>query len=144
MLKLLTIRQPDRTAFTSSEIDFRIQDEHFYFDRINFNGDAISLRGSGEMDVERHISLRFYALVGRSEWTLPVVRALVSQASQQILLISVAGTLEDPRLTRQPLPMIRETLEQIFPEVADRELLRRLPSVRNSDAPRRERPLLRR
>ncbi len=120
LLKLLSIRPPDRTAFTSSNIDFRIQGEHLYFDRIDFHGDAISLKGHGEMNLDRQIDMKFYTLVGRREWEPAALRALLHQAAQQLLLIRATGTLDQPHLTREPLPMVRETLEQIFPEAAAR------------------------
>ena len=118
LLKLLSIRQPDTTAFTSSEIDFRVQGEHVYLDRINFNGDAVSLKGSGEMDLDQRIKLKFYSLVGSGELNVPIVRAVLRQASKQLLLIHVDGTLDQPQLVREPLPLLRGTLEQIFPEAA--------------------------
>jgi len=129
LLKLLSIRQPDTTAFTSSEIDFRVQGEHVYLDRINFNGDAVSLKGSGEMDLERRINLKFYSLVGPGELNLPIIRAVVRQASKQLLLIHVTGTLDQPQLTRDPLPLLKETLEQIFPEAVGSEVLSGLPPL---------------
>ena len=135
LLKLLSIRQPDTTAFTSSEIDFRVQGEHVYLDRINFNGDAVSLKGSGEMDLERRINLKFYSLVGPGELNLPIVRAVVRQASRQLLLIHVTGSLDQPQLTRDPLPLLKETLEQIFPEAVGGEVLSSLPSLGLPPAP---------
>ena len=120
LLRLLSIRPPDRTAFTSSNIDFRIQGEHLYFDRIDFHGDVISMKGHGEMNLDRQIDMKFYTLVGRREWEPPALRALLQQAAQQILLIHATGTLDQPHLTREPLPMVRETLDQLFPEVAAR------------------------
>jgi len=120
LLKLLTIRRPDTTAFTSSEIDFRIVGEHAYFDRIDFHGDAISLKGHGEATLDHRINLRFYTLVGRREFSLAPLRTMLQQASKQILLIDVTGTLEQPDLRRKPLPALRETLDQIFPELANR------------------------
>lgn len=128
LLKLLSIRQPDTTAFTNSEIDFRIQGEHVYLDRINFYGDAVSLKGSGEMDLERRIDLKFYSLVGRLELDLPVIRTVVRQASKQLLLIHVTGTLDQPQLSREPLPLLKGTLEQIFPEAAGGEALSSRPA----------------
>ncbi|MCH7727876.1 MAG: hypothetical protein IH991_15570, partial [Planctomycetes bacterium] len=59
MLKLLTIRQPNRTAFNASEMDFRIHGDHLYFDKVNFSGDAISLRGMGSVNLNRDIDLTF-------------------------------------------------------------------------------------
>jgi len=129
LLKLLSIRQPDTTAFTSSEIDFRVQGEHVYLDRINFNGDAVSLKGSGEMDLERRINLKFYSLVGPGELNLPIIRAVVRQASKQLLLIHVTGTLDQPQLTRDPFPLVKDTLEQIFPEAVGSEVLSGLPPL---------------
>ncbi len=136
LLKLLSIRQPDTTAFTNSEIDFRVQGEHVYLDRVNFYGDAVSLKGSGEMDLDRHIDLKFYSLVGRGELDLPIVRAVVRQASKQLLLIHVTGTLDEPQLTRDPLPLLKDTLEQIFPEAAGGQAFTRLPNS-NPEPPAR-------
>lgn len=127
LLKVLKIRQPDTTAFTSSDIDFRMEGEHVYLDRINFNGDLISLKGHGELGLDRHIALKFYTLVGRQEFSLPAVRAMLQQASQQILLIHVNGTLDDPRMTREALPALKETLDQLFPELNRSDRLDRLP-----------------
>jgi hypothetical protein len=121
LLKLLTIpRRPDTTAFTSSEIDFRIQGEHTYFDRINFHGDLFSLKGRGEANLDRRIDLTFYTLVGRREFSWALVRAMLQQVSKEMLLIHVTGTLDQPILQRRPLPALRETLDQIFPELANR------------------------
>ena len=52
LLKILSIRPPDQNAFSDATIDYRIEGEHIYFDRIDFHGDAISLRGKGEMDFQ--------------------------------------------------------------------------------------------
>jgi hypothetical protein len=130
LLKLLSNRPPDTTAFTSSEIDFRVQGEDIYFSRINFNGDAISLKGEGEMNLDRRINLKFYTRVGRKELKLPALRTLLQQASQQILLIHVGGTLDEPQFVSEPLPALKDTLDQIFPEAASRERMTRLPGVR--------------
>lgn len=127
LLKLVSIRRPDTTAFTSSDIDFRIQGEDIYLDRINFNGDAVSLKGHGEMNLDRQIALQFYTLVGQTELRPPALRALLRTASRQLLLIHVTGTLDEPQLTRDPLPLLKETLEQVFPELAERPASQRLP-----------------
>ncbi len=121
LLSFLSLRQPDKTAFTSSDIEFRIQgDQLLYFDRIDFSGDAISLKGSGWMDLNRNVSLSFYALVGRYEFQLPIVRTLLAEASRNILAIQVVGTLDNPHVVSRPLPELEEALHRIFPEVYGR------------------------
>ncbi len=116
LLKLLSIREPDKTAFTTSDIDFRVQGDVVYFDRIDFNGDAISLKGRGEMNLQRHLNMYFYTMVGRQNLHLPIVRPAMGLASRQLMLIHVAGTLDQPELERKAFPGLNDTLQQIFPE----------------------------
>ena len=109
LLSFLSLRPPDKTAFTSADIDFRIQgDQLVHFDRIDFSGDAISLKGSGWMDLTRNVSLSFYALMGRHEFQLPIVRNLLAEASRNILAIQVVGTLDNPHVVSRPLPELEE------------------------------------
>jgi len=113
LLKLLSIRPPDQNAFSTSDIDFRIQGEHIYFDRIDFKGDAISLLGKGEMDFQKNIRLTFHAIVGRGELDLPLLKELFRGASQQIMLIHVGGTLHDPETRKEAFPGVNQALQQL-------------------------------
>jgi len=112
LLKILSIREPDSTAFSQSDIDFRIEGNHIYFDRINFAGDAISLEGKGEMDFESQIRLTFRALLGREEVQVPVLRELLGGASQQIFLIHVGGSLQNPVTRKEAFPGVNQALQQ--------------------------------
>ncbi|MDX1945165.1 MAG: AsmA-like C-terminal region-containing protein, partial [Pirellulaceae bacterium] len=118
MLKLLAVRQPDKTAFTTSDIDFRIEGDDLAFDRIDFSGDAISLKGKGRMNGQREIDLKFHPQVGRDEFHLPIFRPLVGEASRQFMLIEVTGTLDQPQMQRQVFPQLDERLQDLFPELA--------------------------
>ena len=113
MLKILSIRRPDTTAFSRSDIDFNIQGPHIYFTRINFNGDAISLLGQGEMDLESNIGLIFHTVVGRDEMHVPVLREVLGGASQQIMQIQVRGTLQNPETKRVAFPVVNQALQQL-------------------------------
>jgi hypothetical protein len=134
MLSLLNLRPPEATAFTTADIDFRVQGDHVYFDRIDFHGDAITLRGSGDMDFQRRIGLKFYTMVGRDELQVPILRPVLGEASRQFLLIEVVGSLDQPKVRTTPFPGLNETLQQIFPEVAgaDSVSLWSLPSPREA------------
>lgn len=115
LLKLLSIREPDPTAFSSADVAFRIRGDRLELTHITFSGDAISLEGRGEMDLEGRISLVFRALLGRAEWQLPFVGELVGGASQQIVTIHVAGTLQNPIVRNEPFPMVNQMLQQFQP-----------------------------
>jgi hypothetical protein len=113
LLKMLSVRAPDSSAFSSADIDYRIEGEHFYFDRINFHGDAISLLGKGEMDFNRQTNLNFYAIVGRDEVRLPLIRPILSEASRQMMEIRVSGPIDQPRIVSEAFPGARQFLQQV-------------------------------
>jgi hypothetical protein len=113
LLKMLRTRRPDRSAFSNSDVDFRIEGNHIYFDRIKFSGDTISLVGSGEMNLQSEIRLTLHAMVGRGERDLPLLHDVLGGASQQIMLIHVGGTLQNPETSREPFPGIARAIQQL-------------------------------
>jgi hypothetical protein len=118
LLKLLSIQQPDTTAFTNSNIDFRIEGDDLALDRIDFSGDAISLKGKGRMNGQRQIDLKFYPLVGREERQLAIFRPLAGHTGREFMLIEVSGTLDQPLIERRVFPRLDDQLAQLFPELA--------------------------
>jgi hypothetical protein len=109
MLKLLSVKQIDRTLFNESRINMKLRGEHVFFDRLEFLGDAISLRGNGEMNFDRELALQFYTTVGRGE--IPVVSPLLGAASQQILVIDVTGTTEKPVIKKNFFKILNDKLK---------------------------------
>jgi len=120
LFAVLRASVPDNTAFTKSDMKFRIQGEHIYFERINLMGNAVSLSGKGEMNFDRQVNLTFHSLIGRNELNLPILKRILGQASEQIMRIHVTGDLMDPKITNELLPitnellaLVNETLKQL-------------------------------
>ncbi|MEZ6071931.1 MAG: AsmA-like C-terminal region-containing protein [Pirellulales bacterium] len=113
LLSVLSLKAPDATAFRKSDIDFRLVGDIVYFDRIDFNGDAISLLGKGEMSFDQRLHLAFYAFVGRDDWKVPVIRDLASWGSQNLMLVHVDGTVSNPLPRQEPLPGVQRLIEQL-------------------------------
>jgi hypothetical protein len=113
LLKILSIREPNRTAFSKSDIDFVVRGGHVYFPRINFNGDAVSLLGQGEMDFQKNVRLTFHGVVGRDEVHVPILREVMGGASQQVMQIQVDGPLTGPEVRRIAFPGVNQALQQI-------------------------------
>ncbi len=113
LLKLLSVRPPDPTAFTESQMAFRIAGEHVYFDDFRLCGDAISLLGKGEMNFNQQLDLTLHAMVGRQRQRIPVLSELMGGASQQIMLIHVGGTLANVELRREPFPVVSQAVQQL-------------------------------
>jgi hypothetical protein len=130
LLKLLSIQRPNSTAFTNSNIDFRIEGDELELDRIDFSGDAISLKGKGRVNSQRQLDLKFYPLVGREERQLAIFRPLLGQTGQEFMLIEVTGPLDQPEIHRHAFPRLDAQLAQLFPELArDEPITPKTPSV---------------
>ena len=142
LLKILSIRRPDKTAFSSSDIDFRVEHGRVAFERLNFNGDAISLVGNGEMDFQGRINLIFHSMVGRADRSLWGLRVVLGGASQQIMQIHVSGTLQNPETRREPFPGVNHALQQLQPDRAGEKAgpLGLLPEARLNALDRRGLP----
>ncbi len=136
LLKILSVRLPDTNAFTDSDLDFWIDAGHVYFNRVNFNGDAISLIGSGQMSPDGNLALTFYTMVGRTRLDVPIVRDVFRGASQQFMLVRVEGPWTDPTIRREPFPGVNQALEQIQAELMQRGPRQRvLPRIRQPPWP---------
>jgi hypothetical protein len=118
MLKVLSVRAPDSTAFTDGDIDYRVEGNHVYLDRINVKGDAISLLGRGEANLDRQIKLNFYTVVGRDEWQIPIVRPLLGEASRHMMQILVDGSLDNPQVKPEAFPEAKQFLQQVQEDLA--------------------------
>ena len=113
MLKIVNFRVPDPNAFSKSDLDFRIEGEHVYFDKVDFNGDAISLVGKGEMNWQGDARLVFTAIVGRADAGLPMLRNFFTGASQQFMQIRVDGNLRSPEIRQEAFPGVNQALKNL-------------------------------
>ncbi len=113
LLKILRVRAPDRTAFGSSRVDFRIEGPRAYLDTIELSGDAISLVGTGEIDLDSNISLTFRPMMGESENQLPAMKRLLGGAGGQFMLVHVGGTLADPVTSTEAFPTLAGAVQKL-------------------------------
>jgi hypothetical protein len=133
LLKLLAIQRPDRTAFTNSNMEFQIEGDELEFTQIDFEGDAITLKGRGRMNGQQEVDLKFYTQLGRDEMQLPLFRPVLGEINRQFLLIEVTGSLDHPHVTKTAFPRLNDQLSQLFPELA--RLERERASLSERDRP---------
>lgn len=119
MLKLLSVKQLDRTLFNESHINFELKGEHLYFENLEFLGDAISIKGNGEMDFDQQIDLQFYTAVGRDGFRIPVLSPVLGVASQQILVIDVKGTTSNPKVKKNFFKLLNGKLQDNLEDLED-------------------------
>jgi hypothetical protein len=113
LLKVLNLRRPDTNAFSAGDVNYRIAGSHIYFDRLVFNGDAISLEGNGEADFQGDIAMNFHPVLGREDRKVVVLKELLGGAGQEFMLIRVSGTLQDPRTEKEVFPTVNQALQQL-------------------------------
>lgn len=113
LLKMLSLREPDKVAFTTGDIDYRIVGDRFYFDRIRLAGDAINLEGKGEIGFDRGVRLTFDTNVGNGGLYVPVVTDLLRGAGRQINQLHVGGTLDEPEVQNEPFPALNQAMQQL-------------------------------
>ena len=116
VLKTFSLKPPDPNAFSTSDGDFEIKDGQVIFNKLNFNGDAISLSGKGEVDFQGDMSMVFRAKLGRGDAGIPVVRDiqnLLAGAGQQIMQIRVTGNIQDPKVKTEALPGVNQALKNL-------------------------------
>lgn len=117
LLKVLRVHTPDTTAFNNCDMQFDVNGEHIHFQQLNLLGDALSLYGRGEANFDQQLNLEFYSLVGPGELPIPFLKTVVGQASQQILVVKVDGSLDKPQIHREALPAVNQVLQQIQNEL---------------------------
>ncbi len=113
LLKILRVKAPDRTAFESSMVDFRIEGPRAYLDTIELSGDAISLVGAGEIDLDSNIKLTFRPIMGESETQLPAMKRLLGGAGGQFMLVHVDGTLGEPLTSTEAFPTLAAAVQSL-------------------------------
>jgi hypothetical protein len=113
LLKVLNLKPPNTNAFTTSDFQFRLEGEHVLLDKVQFSGDAISLEGNGEMNLNTDVKLTLHTLPGRSDMQLPIWKNVIGGASEQIMQIQVTGTLADPKMKREPFPGINQAIQSL-------------------------------
>jgi hypothetical protein len=113
LLKMFRVKAPDRNAFGSSIVDFRIEGPRAYLDNIELSGDAISLVGNGEVDLDGAVHMTFRSIMGDSETQLPAMKRLLGGASGQFMLIHVDGTLAHPEMTSEAFPTLAAAIQKL-------------------------------
>jgi hypothetical protein len=122
LIKVLGLRPPDRTAFEEAHAAFSIRGPRLKLNRLDLDGNAISLSGQGEMKLDgTDMQLDFYAVWGRIKQLLPpIFRDIPPAVGQQLLKIKMRGSVSDPKITKEPVPALVEPMEKLVKRFAAR------------------------
>ncbi len=117
LLRMVTNREPKRNAFSSVDLSFEFEGQRIVIPYVVFQGPALNFEGSGEVDWQGRIRLLLRANLVRVDSPFPLVRQMVGDASQQLVLLHVSGWLYDPVVTSEPLPGVNHMLRGLQQEI---------------------------
>jgi hypothetical protein len=121
LLKFLGLRLPDRTAFEEAHVVFGIEGPRAHVSQLELFGNAISLRGSGDTNIDGSgLNFAFYLDWARLGQILPSgVRELPREVSNQLLRIDMRGKVGDVHFREEPVPLLLGPLRKVFTGDAD-------------------------
>jgi hypothetical protein len=122
LLKFLAIRLPDGTAFEEAHASFTIRGQRVAVSRLDLFGNAISLRGQGEMNLNgTDIQMDFYAALARITQILPpILRELPHDLSKYLFKIQMRGKMGDVHFTKEPVPVLVEPIKGLLERMMGR------------------------
>jgi hypothetical protein len=113
LLKILRFRPPDPNAFSKIGIGYRIEGKNIYLSDIRFDGDAINLHGSGEIDWQANLNVNLSANITRNDSNIPLIGPMISDTSRGVMLIRVRGTVQDPIIDKEALPGLNQAVHPL-------------------------------
>jgi hypothetical protein len=114
LLKILQVKRVDDVAFDSGDIFFAVNGEDVDINRMEFNGDAISLIGNGRLNMDQDLDLNFYSVMGRNRINIPLISELYRRSSQKFMWINIGGTCGNPQITHEIMPELNDSIRQLF------------------------------
>nr|MCU0712481.1 AsmA-like C-terminal region-containing protein [Pirellula sp.] len=95
LFNLLSVR-PDQSAFDAVDIRFGIDGDRIPIEDLSLDGNLVSLRGSGWVNMRRALHLNLDANVSRRTIVGAVMRPLQREYPSNLFRIEVTGTTTDP------------------------------------------------
>ena len=106
LFRMLSVT-PGQGAFDSADIQFGIDGERLPIHELVLDGDIVSMRGSGWVNMRRELHLDMYANVGRRGMIGAIFHPIAKSSAGKLWQIEVNGTTNDPQI-RRPMPLMNK------------------------------------
>ena len=110
MIKLFRVLSvsPGQGAFDSADIQFGIDGDRLPVHELVLDGDIVSLRGTGWVNMRRELHFDLSANVGRRSLLGSVIRPLSSSPAATLMQIEVNGTTMEPQIRRGSISLMNK------------------------------------
>ena len=117
VIKLARLRPMDHTAFEEAHAVFRIRGNRLKFGQLDLLGNAISLGGDGEMNLDgTNAAFQFYTVWTNIRSFLGVGGEIPALVSSNLYKIRVSGDLgsDKPKVVQEPLPLVLDPVRRLL------------------------------
>ncbi len=115
VFRVLSLNLPERSAFNYALFDFYVQDGAVRFNSIDLVGNSVSLHSrGGVVYLDGRIDLEFYSMLPRGQVPIPALDVLLKQTTTGWVGVEVKGTLENPRASIKPAPLLDDALKRFL------------------------------
>ncbi|MEM7473817.1 MAG: AsmA-like C-terminal region-containing protein, partial [Planctomycetota bacterium] len=120
LMNAASVSAQEGSAFQTATIDFQFDGDHIPL-QVYCSGDVLRLKGEGWTNLRRELELDLYSYVGSRFPGNRVVSPLLQESRfATLMLIEVTGTLNNPIMNPRVFPQLEATMQQVFPELANR------------------------
>jgi len=122
LLNIVSLSLPTDSAFTDGYITYHLRRDTLLFREIHLSGSALSLVGSGRMDMKTEkLDLVFLAgPPGRVPRISALAEELLAGLGRELMEMRVTGTLSNPQTKTVPLRVLDAVIRRLLsPEQED-------------------------
>ncbi|RMG35326.1 MAG: hypothetical protein D6725_12750 [Planctomycetota bacterium] len=115
VFRVLSLNPPERSAFNYALFDFYVRDGAVRFNSIDLVGNSVSLHSrGGVVYLDGRIDLEFYSMLPRGQVPIPALDVLLKQTTTGWVGVEVKGTLDRPRASVKPAPLLDDALKRFL------------------------------
>lgn len=124
LLKALKLQAPDKTAFEEAHAVFTIRGDRIRVDHVDLLGSAISLGGTGELDVTgQYVKFDFYTIWSQTlqRWLTTPFGDLTAMVSEKLFKIEVTRKPDgEMKYEPRPVPIVTDPFKAIAERIKAR------------------------
>ncbi len=118
MLQLINLSLPGSGSFDRVAVRYVVEGDTVRFEHLSFEAQNVQIAGSGTMDFPTHkLDLELYSRNPR--FRLGVLSDAYDMIKNELVMIKVQGTLEEPKARVEPLSNIKRSIGDIFGQPSD-------------------------
>jgi AsmA-like C-terminal region len=124
LLKALKLQAPDKTAFEEAHAVFTVRGDRVRVDHIDLLGSAVSLGGSGELDMAgRYVKFDFYTIWSQTlqRWLTTPFGDLTAMVSEKLFKIEVTRKPDgEMKYEPRPVPFVTDPFKAVVDRIRAR------------------------